>query len=538
MSSISPRVASPAPTAHEGDILRRCNPVALAVLVALIGALSMTTPAQPARAAALVRPNLILVLTDDQTLESLSHLPYVSGHTDWYRFTNYYLNVSLCCPSRAAILTGQTDLHNGITGNNGKDFKDANTLATWLKSGGYRTSMIGKYLNGYPWSKGSTYVPPGWDDWHVFEHNPLYYNYTLNENKVVRSYGSTAADYSTDVLAARARSFISSTTQPFFLEFAPKAPHLNPHLAPPTPSPAYSGVYVNDAVPTLTKPSFNRSITNGPAWERSLATKDAVKMATAVRAQWETLRSVDDAVKSFDNLLAARGIADDTVMVFTSDNGYSFGEHKFQTKRCEYDECAHVPLLIRYPGGTPRKIANVTSNLDLASTFAELAGVTPGLKQDGRSLVPLLKGTATSWRDSILIHWKGGVAEADEVYSIPEFFGIRTPRYTYVELVTGEKELYDHAADPYELNNKAGDPAYASVQANQAGQLAALKKSLGISAAFTTARPHWWTVPLHRGAKALKRHKDAIGVAVLFGVVLLGVVSRRWWKRGRNVILR
>ena len=135
------------------------------------------------RSQSVQQPNIILIVTDDQTYEANLHLPYVQSRSDWYRFQRAYVNVSLCCPSRATLLTGQYSHHTGVEYNEAtSNFQDHRTLATWLRTVGYRTALIGKYLNKYPWDKGVTYIPPGWDHWEVFSNlffRKGYYNSIL-----------------------------------------------------------------------------------------------------------------------------------------------------------------------------------------------------------------------------------------------------------------------------------------------------------------------------------------------------------------------
>ena len=440
----------------------------IALLALLAATLLLPEVLRPAPGQTLVRPNILLILTDDQTVESLTSatMPYTKGRADWVRFSNAILNVALCCPSRATILTGRYSHHTGIEANNGAKFNETVTIATALRAGGYRTGLIGKYLNDYPFGRGH-YIPPGWDYWVAFENRQsggAYFNYTLNENGTPVSYGATAADYSTDVLAAKAASFIRTATSPFFLYFAPNAPH-----KPLTPAPRYAGSMTGVAMPHA--PNFREAdVTDKPAWVQNLSIPSADTMDKQRRREYETLRAVDDAVRQLFDALAAKGALDSTVVMFLTDNGFAFGEHRWTYKLCEYEECGRTPLLARGPGWTPRTVTAVVSNVDLAPTFADLAGVAPPYPPDGASLVPLLTGTASSVHNGVLIRWKGGSR------SVPAFWGVRTDRYKYVELATGERELYDLQADPYELQNRHGDPAFAQLEANLAAQLAALKR--------------------------------------------------------------
>jgi arylsulfatase A-like enzyme len=414
--------------------------------------------------------NVILILTDDQSFESISKMPYLSSRTDWITFDHAYENVALCCPSRSSILSGEYDTHTGVQNNggdvNGENLDESGTLPVWLHAAGYETAMIGKYLNGWPWGR-ALYTPPGWDDWQPLLKPYNYFDFPLYNNGTQEHYGKDDSDYQTDVLSGKAVDFITNAKPPFFLYFAPHAPH-----APFQPAPKYEDTYAS--APPVHAPDFEEAdVSDKPQYiqDRKLdsktldpATQDADRMH-----QWEMLLSIDDAMKAFDAELAKRGIATTTVMIFMTDNGYAHGEHRWVAKRCPYDVCAQTPLLIRYPGQDPRHIQDLAMNIDIPATIAAIAGAEPNVPQDGYSLLPLITGsTTTSLRDGVLEHWIGDK-------SLPAFWSVRTEQYRYTEYGTGEKELYDYAKDPYELTNKVNDPAYASIQATLATQLAALK---------------------------------------------------------------
>jgi arylsulfatase A-like enzyme len=462
---------------------RRVVLVRRTILLVLLFALAWLAPTPSATppdraAAAPVMPTIVLVLTDDQTIEAVDRMPYVSSRTDWHRFTNAIVNNSLCCPSRATTLTGQYDTRTGVVHNLATGaFRDAQTLPVWLQAAGYRTGLFGKYLNNYPaiFGHGDSYVPPGWNDWRaVFGPvNLTQYNYNLNENGVVRTYGTAPADYLVDVLRQRAVDFIRSSpaSQPLFVYFTPTSTH-----EPWKPAPRYTNAFSGVTMPRY--PNSNEAdVSDKPAWVRALPRPDMTVQDNHRRRAWRAALAVDDAVREIDAALAATGRLANTVFIYASDNGLAFGSHRWTDKRCPYEECHHVPMLVRYPGTPGQTDARLVSNVDLASTIAAIAGATPGIQQDGRSLVPLLTGaTVTGWRTGVLQHWPGGDEKGQNVNRpVPASYGIRTVNYRYVELATGERELYDLRSDPYELRNVAGTAAYATTQANLRTQLAALK---------------------------------------------------------------
>jgi N-acetylglucosamine-6-sulfatase len=454
--------------------------VLLAGVITAFPAAPAAAPGEVGTAAALTRPNIILFLTDDQTIESLARMPYLNSRTDWVRFDNAWANNALCCPARATLLQGRYDTHTRVLNNrHGWRFNTRETLPVWLQREGYRTGLIGKYLNGLG---NATDVPPGWNSFQVVTPSSVsysQYNYTLVENGVARSYGSDPADYQVDVLTTRAESFVQTSANlgtPFFLYFAPTATH-GPWVA----SPRRTGMFRTTPVPRSA--SFNETdVSDKPRWVHSLQQIDFTTIQNQRRREWAAGVSVDDALRALDQQLIASGVFDNTVLVFLTDNGYSFHEHRHSGKMCEYTECAHTPILIRYPGVSGRSIRAYATNVDIAPTVADIAGATPALPQDGRSLVPWLLGEpVTQWRRGVLQHWSGGdnVGGTGHGTAIPEFWTVRSHRngrpYAYTELATGEKELYDLAADPAELENIAGDPAVAAVQESLRVQLANLR---------------------------------------------------------------
>jgi len=424
------------------------------------------------------QPNLVLILTDDQSFESVAKMPYVSSLKSWDTFDHAYINNATCCPSRATILTGLWSHHHGVEESNAAPrFDDRSTLATWLHAAGYRTELVGKYhLGTVDETASDTYIPPGWDGWyawHGMSSRQAYYDYTLNENGKLVSYGSAPDDYSTDVLAKEAVRFIDANADqtPFFLYFAPRGPH-NPWTAAPRDLHAFADL------PVPHSPNYDEAdMSDKPAWWRALTVRKSENTDGAVRKEYATLLSIDDAVKAIVAALRSKQLMDDTVIVFMTDNGYSFGSHRYVGKVCAYEECNHTPFLVWYPGAGGRKVDDIVSNADIAPTFAELAGIDPGAPVDGRSFVPLLLGPAPpDWPEEVLLR---GVHHVDaEGTRIPTFWGLRTLQYKYIETVdTGEVELYDLARDPYELRNVADDPGYATIRDDLAQRLRRMRSA-------------------------------------------------------------
>lgn len=472
-------------------------PILGLVVLAAASLLTAFGPLTAARAAPLIKPNIVLVLTDDETMDAVARMPYVSSQTDWISFDQAYINNSLCCPSRATILRGQYDTHTGV-GNNaqGKNLDESETLPLWLQRAGYQTGLFGKYLNAYPFGRG-LYVPPGWNTWQVAYNSGTWdiyaqYHYKLNANGKSLSFGRKPADYMVNVLATRAVTFIrakAAAHQPFFAMFTPTATH-----GPWQGSPTRAGTMAQ--APVTQQPNFNVVATNQPVYLQTQAPLSLTTMESERRQEWEGAASVDDAVKRIDGTLKATGVFDNTIEIFMTDNGYSFGDHRWERKRCEFTECGQTPMLIRYPGLAGRHdTSHLLSNVDIAPTISELAGATPAIPQDGMSFAPLILGEDIPWRTSILLHWPGGDMEGlpGKPDSMPQFWGVLAQTadggsWKYVELDTGERELYDEIADPNEMTNLAGDPDQATMQAELQVMLADLKAQANSGVAPTTLR--------------------------------------------------
>jgi len=422
-----------------------------------------------AKAAASPRLNVIVILSDDERVEGnavMKNVQLLGKHG--VTFANYHVTTSECGPSRASILSGEYSHHTGVLANFGPHsypaFDDTSDLAVWLHHAGYTTGLVGKYLNDYTLD-GHHVVPPGWDDWQAIDSVPeeKYYNYTINEGGGhLVHYGSRPADYSTTVLTQKALSFIRGAKSPFFLYFAPVAPHL-----PATLAPGDAGKLAK--LPPLASPAVNeKNISDKPwaAWHsRTLNTKAGSYTEEVRRHQLESLLALDRSVGKIVATLRQRHQLDNTVILYTSDNGFLWGEHRLGGKLWPYEESTHVPLVVR----TPWKEGNGTVNeapvlnIDLASTISALAGVRPGKAQDGDSFVPFLHGRTEPWRKAFVIEYLG--PNELKTGGPPPYIAVHTRRYLYVEYRLGWRELYDLRRDPWELRNVAGEPAYAKTQA-------------------------------------------------------------------------
>lgn len=411
--------------------------------------------------------NVVFILSDDENISGSTVMRNVQRLIARHgvTFDDYHVTTSLCGPSRATILTGQYSHHSGVTENFGPHgypaFDAATDLPVWLHRAGYETALVGKYLNDYSLD-GDHITPPGWDDWQTMDSVPLekYYNYTLDENGRLVHYGTKPGDYSTTVLTQKAISFLRGARKPFFLYFAPVAPHL-----PAVPAPRDVGRF--DRLAPFASPALNASVGGEPwaAWHAKAISPAGLSYFNTVRRhQLESLQAVDRAVERIVATLAQRHLLDRTVIFYTSDNGFLWGEHRLGGKIWPYEESTRVPLIVR----TPWTQANGTVdhapilNIDFASTVAELTGVTPAIPQDGDSFVPLLHGWRMPWRRQYLIEYLG--PSALKQGGPPPYVAIHTAQYLYVQYHYRHwQELYNLRRDPWELDNVVDDPAYRGV---------------------------------------------------------------------------
>jgi N-acetylglucosamine-6-sulfatase len=430
-------------------------------LAVLAGALALVFPAGARLAAAEqgAPPDVVLIVADDQRFDTLWAMPIVSERLarPGVRFPDMFVVNPLCCPSRASMLTGDYS-HTHLVYRQAPPFgrfewfDDRSTLATWLHDAGYTTGLFGKYIDGYQHAAVTGYVPPGWDRWVAFVHSAQV-DYQLTIDGELRSFGHGARDHATEVLADEAVSFIRSGSGPLFVEFAPSVPH-----GPAIPSPGDEHAFA-DLEPAR-PPSFDEAdVSDKPGWVRDLPrlTPSQVSAVDAFRLQqYRSLLGLDRAVGRILDALEQAGRLDDTLIVFTSDNGILHGEHRWTKKEAPYEEAIRVPLVVRWDAAGwdagSQMPGTFALNIDLAPTIADAAGVGHP-PTDGRSLLPVLAGDAR-WRSDFLVEHMEGTNP------IPTYCAVRSERWMYVSYATGEEELYDLEVDPYELENLSADPAH------------------------------------------------------------------------------
>jgi arylsulfatase A-like enzyme len=434
---------------------------------------SASTEGSVRAASTQAKPNIVMIVADDLDMASIAYMPKLQAFMAnvGMTFPQSFTVAPVCCPSRATMLRGQYT-HNHRVWTNGRgnntcfdDFRAAgletSTVATWLRGAGYRTALLGKYLNRYPANRGvldDSYVPPSWDYWFAIfnsEYNSdAYFEYFANNNKKLEKYGKKSEEYSTDVLTAKAVEFIKGNAEaggkPFLLWVATTAPHANP-----VPAPRHENAHADKRAPR--SPNFNEGdLSDKPRWYRDnmplLSNTDVNDVDWLFRKRLETLQSVDDMVEKVIQALADAGTLGNSYLFFTSDNGFLAGNHRFPSgKEAPYEESIKIPLIVRGPGvAAGVRSALPVANMDLAPTFAELAQAQAPAFVDGRSLVPLFASGAGSWRQDLLIEH-----QPVDSGGIPTWFAVHNNREVFVDYqATSEEEYYDLEADPFQLESK------------------------------------------------------------------------------------
>ena len=521
-----------------------------ATLLAAVVTSAALTPGSTAGRGLAKRPNVILIVTDDQTVAELSAdtMPQTIKHlaTGGTSFTQSIVSSPLCCPSRAGFLTGQYPHNSGVIDNEpgyAALTDKGSTLPAWLQAAGYRTGYAGRFLLNYdrePTGPPGPFedtaagyaAPAGVEDWFGYVGSQtIYSGASFSDNGLAVTAGTGPAGYSTKVINRAALDFVrtaKSDPRPFYLQVAHLAPHSSNATAPSAgpcgkgglPVPEDTDAYRPFRNLPLPKPdSFDeQQIGDKPDWVASrpaLGHDRRHNLKLGYRCALATLATVDRGVGELIKQLDRQGELDDTAVFLTSDNGYFFGEHRiFLNKVFPYEEALRVPLLARIPpsllgakarrDGPPAEVTAPVNNLDLTATVLDLAGAAPCTASgdcrtlDGRSLRPLLNGKRPDWsRGRTLLYQLGGNRTCGAIPAergLNNFYdALRTDRYVYVELdrvnkETGicdrpEYELYDLKTDPYQLRNRAVNPAVATpspLQASLAARLEVLRACAGV----------------------------------------------------------
>ena len=488
--SLSRRRARTGRTALLGTRVLLAGVLVAALLAPASTGTGQVPDAEPARVVR--KPNIVLFLVDDMAAKQLQHLPHTRRlvFTRGARFSNYLTSISLCCPARASLLTGKYAHNTGIIGNEYPDGfhgfhvgdERHRTFAVALRRrAGYRTSLLGKYLNEYPFVESrprhavrATFVPRGWSDWAVpIRGQYAGVDYDLNVDGRIRHHDGPR-DYLGDLLTRRAVRQIRANRDD--RDLAMVLSFYGPH----EPAPASPVERRNEALKRRIAaidyprtPDFNeRNVRDKPRFIRTrhrLGPRVRRAIDRTYRRQLLSLASIDRHVRTVVRALRRTGQLDDTYLVFTSDHGYHLGTHRLREgKNTAYRDDVNVPFAVRGPGIEPGSVVReVVGPMDVAPTFADMAGTTLPWRHDGESLLPLARGrTPQTWRDWLLLRhglpFGGTFRSSDEpasraerraAVSQPGYQGVAGRRWQYVRYGTGEQELYDGASDPFQLHN-------------------------------------------------------------------------------------
>ena len=450
--------------------------------------------------------NVVMILADDLDWAAFNQVPRLAAlKKEGTTLSNFVVTNSLCCPSRTSFMRSQY-VHNHqvlsnvkATGGGWEAFAarglDKDCLPTWLQKTGVNTSLIGKYLNGFPnGTPALTYIPPGYDYFVTStSKNQAYqgFDYTLNENGTLKDYGRKPADFMNAVLVKNATAYLKSVKAPFFMEFASYNPH--------TPAPfeaKYAKTHTTDVIPRT--PAFNTAGTNELGWLAGREVLTEKRVANLDRLWQKRLRSTESIADTYEALqaqLKATGHSDDTLIILTSDNGYHAGVHRLATgKQTAYKEDAVVPAIFIGPGiAKGAVIPQITSMVDLGPTISSIFGAKTPSYIDGRNLAPLLRGeTQTPWRTAALTENLARTTPGDPDYSpdaVPPFHALRSENWLYVEYLNGDVELYDLKTDPFEMNNVQASTNPAIVTQLRS-QLQALRNCKGATCRVADAMPN------------------------------------------------
>ncbi|MDZ7290452.1 MAG: sulfatase-like hydrolase/transferase [candidate division KSB1 bacterium] len=397
------------------------------------------------------RPNFLIIISDDQRHDTMEFMPRTKGRLidQGVLFTHGYVTTPLCCPSRASILTGMYAHNHGVRVN--EDPLRFKTFVDHLHENGYYTGLVGKYLNSWDGSP-----RPEFDFWASHAGGSVSYtDPRLNINGTWRK----QSGYVTHIFRDQALEFLSHSaqqTKPFALVFAPNAPH-----QPATPAPGDETLYPD--LPPNRPPNFNEEdVADKPLWLQTLfspLTPVRIETIEALRGnQIRSLNALDQAVDTLLTLLNQQGRLNTTMVIYISDNGYFWGEHRLTEKLRVYESASRVPFMLYHPPLVRGPVVEerLVANIDLAPTIYELAGLPIPPEVDGRSLVPLLQGKNV-WRNELLIEgWSQNLP-------IPPYFAIHTGQFVYVENKGDRAELYDLTSDPYELENQINNSSYGTI---------------------------------------------------------------------------
>jgi len=515
----------------------------------------------PVAAAAPPRPNILFIYCDDHAYQAISAYQEVSAYglnlnqtpnidrlaDEGMRFDNCFVTNSICGPCRAVIQTGKYSHLNGFYCNGDRFDGHQQTFPKLLQAAGYQTAVVGK------WHLGTHMAPQGFDYAEVLKGQGPYYNPPMLKNGQPTKHIGYTTDIITD-LALRWLKEEREPNRPFMLMYQHKAPHRNWQPGPehlttyddvtiPEPDTLFDD-YEGRGTPAKTQdmtiahtmnasdlklnPPRNLTDEQRARWnaayepknrkfrEANLQGKELVrwKYQRYMKDYLRCIASVDDNVGRVLDWLDETGLAENTVVIYSSDQGFYLGEHGWFDKRWIYEESLRTPLLVRWPGVVAPASTNQTivSNLDLAETFLDIAGVAVPGDMQGRSFVPLLKGTPPDdWREVFYYHYY----EFPGAHSVRRHYGVADGRYKLIRFYepdVDEWELYDLKSDPRELTSVYGSPEYAEVQARLEGQLKRLRKELKVPEPDPPASYRGGMKRYERAVKAMQDKRERLGI--------------------------
>jgi len=471
--------------------------IAAGVVLALVVGAVLVVRRDRGVTASTDRPNVVVIMTDDQTLESMRIMDTTRSvlGDQGATFSHSYTSFPNCCPSRATYYTGQYAHNSGVRDNvppyGGVATMRANeTINVSLQRAGYYTAHIGKYLNQWG-ENGNIAPPPGWTHWFglIDPTTYHYFDYAVSVNGTKRDFGHADTDYSTDVLGAETVRTIGEASKagaPFYISFTPLAPHVESveksnltfegyRWPNARPAPRHAGTLNDTQLPKT--PSYNEpDLTSKPGFvrERNTITASVERLQRdAYQIELETLKAVDEWVGKIVQSLRDNGVYDNTMVVFTSDNGQYHGEHRIPNgKLFLYEPGVRVPFIVMGPG-IPKGVVvdQPVVNVDLAATILAATHVAPSIPLDGRDVVPLTRDPELGKGRAVLLENTHGGSVMTEA--------LHTERFVYLESGDGTKELYDLTADPDQLHNLSGSAAYKDVEANFAARLEVARTCAG-----------------------------------------------------------
>jgi len=500
---------------------------------ALLASIAVGAPAI-AVAAPDERPNILVIQTDDQTLADLDVMPNVRSliTAQGVKFTSAVTPFAICCPSRAAMMTGAYPHNNGVSANFPPDGgfvpweKQAkSSVGSWLKDAGYHTVHIGKYINGYGWFNKPAPTPTGWSEWYGTADPSTYqmYGYRVNHDGGQTRFGVFEVEnpkkYQATVYTNIAQGVLrreAARPGPFYMQVAYLAPHvetiplrktINPRdvdmddtsessaiqSIPPRPHPIDRNKIPNLPLDTMASPSFNEADNSDKgtyvASLPKMTREDIQDLIEDNRQRKRSLMSVDRGIARLIATLKATGQLDNTVIMFMGDNGYMLGQHRIKKgKYFPYEPSLRIPLIVRGPGVTPGTVnKSLVSLIDVTPTVLDFAGVAPtGRAPDGVSLKPVLTGQSAAPARTMLL--ESGPQQAPNGDNLPLFDGVRTPHWSWWRYEDGSEELYDLVRDPFQINSRASDPAYRRTRAALIREWQRLKDCSGAECQVRTTR--------------------------------------------------